>query len=455
MFACHATISRAAESSVLVLSDIHFNPLADETLRSRLVAADIDEWKSILSSGSQVFSKSGEDTNWALLKSALDRIANLSQKPSFVVITGDLFAHHLREKLEVGSVAPLSFPTFARRTALFLEREFKTALPAVPIVIALGNNDADCEDGDYSVQPRGPFLQSLLPAIADAANTQPDLLKTSWLNYGSYDIPSPALQRGRVIVLNTTLLSARYQNSCGDIAEDPGMEMLQWLTERLAAARTANQKVWLVYHIPPGIDSYASTHPRGSNPEKIVPMWKPQYEAEFESILARYPGVVQNQLAGHTHFDEFRLLGTSGAYSSFVLLNSGLSPNVGQNPAFREIKFKADGTLADFSTWFLVLSHGSGSPPSNVGWTLEYKFRSEWKLKAVDLPNLSTLYRRILHDPTLKARWESIFSVASRGGRGMTEKEFAATSCAAGNSRTADFRHCFCANVPNVAFCKN
>src|SRR5271168_648242 len=63
-----------SKNKFLIVSDIHFNPMADATLVAELAAADPGRWKSILqrtSPGS--FSPYGQDTNWWLLQSALDQ----------------------------------------------------------------------------------------------------------------------------------------------------------------------------------------------------------------------------------------------------------------------------------------------------------------------------------------------------------------------------------------------
>jgi len=437
------------DPSFLILSDVHFNPLADPAAGRELAAADVSNWESILSrASSQAISKPGEDTNWPLLRSVLQQSAKLPGKPEFVLITGDLFAHHLREAYARDISASPDFARFAQKTALFLEREFKAALPSIPVVMALGNNDGDCANVDYSIQPGGPFLQKTLPAIADGAGVPTADLEDGWTSLGSYDIAHPKLKRSRIIVLNTTFLSWRYQNTCGDQSDDPGARLLAWLAKRLQSAQDHKEKVWLVYHIPPGIDAFASTHPRPPNTERVVSMWNLRYQAEFEKILLRYAATLQNQISGHTHFDDFRLLGGPEAPSSFVLLNPGVSPNVRQNPALREASFRRDGTLTDLKTWYLPLADQTPE------WKLGYQFRREWKLKAVDLPSLTKLYSQILESPDVRAKWQEIYSVWSLDKKGMTERDFAATSCATGNAEPENFRKCFCARTPDAAFCR-
>ena len=90
-------VAQSAEASAdkfLVVSDIHFNPMADATLVADLVAADPTQWETILErSKVSRFSQYGEDTNWWLLRSALDQMRVTLPHPAFIMVPGDLLAH--------------------------------------------------------------------------------------------------------------------------------------------------------------------------------------------------------------------------------------------------------------------------------------------------------------------------------------------------------------------------
>jgi sphingomyelin phosphodiesterase acid-like 3 len=438
----------ASSSNLLVLSDLHFNPLIDPSQAKELAVADISKWPSILSQHSAALSRYGEDTNWALFHLVLHRATTLPDRPKLVLVTGDLFAHHLRQQYDRNVSDGPEFAIFAQKFVFFLARELKAALPGVPVVIALGNNDGDCADGDYSIEPGGRFLHETLPAVADALGIPEGALEEGWNSLGSYDIPHPTLSRQRLIVLNSTFFSWRYQNACGEKTDDPGARLLGWLEKRLSLAQGRNEKVWLVYHIPPGIDGYASTHQHAPNGDRVITLWNTRYQAAFETVLQRYGATVQSQFAGHTHFDDFRLLGSPGAYSGFVLINPGISPNVRQNPALRVIDFRSDGILTDAKTWYLPLAE------TNPKWKLAYQFRREWTTKAVDLSTLVKLYPKIRDTSKVRSQWEEVYSVWSATGKHMSAREFAATWCAEGNAHADDFRTCFCQSDPTGGFCQ-
>ena len=78
----------------LLTSDIHFNPMADPALVSALSASPPTQWESILNQSKfTAFSRYGQDTNWWLLRSALNQMRQTLPNPAFILITGDLLAH--------------------------------------------------------------------------------------------------------------------------------------------------------------------------------------------------------------------------------------------------------------------------------------------------------------------------------------------------------------------------
>jgi hypothetical protein len=114
-----------------------------------------------------------------------------------------------------------------------------------------------------------------------------------------------------VLSANTVFLSARYRNACGSPGDaDPGQATLAWLEAELSAAKQSQEHVWLVYHIPPGIDGYA-TFRQGACPATIIPMWDQAYAEPFYALLRCYADTVVASFAGHTHMDDFRLIGDS------------------------------------------------------------------------------------------------------------------------------------------------
>ena len=441
-----AAPAAAAAGRLLVMSDIHFDPMAEPGLVDRLAAAEPAQWRAIFdSASSQKPSRYGSDTNWPLLRSALQQTKRTLPRPALVLLPGDFLAHRFRDKFDAAAAdhSDAAYRGFVRRTMQFLALQFERDFPATPILPALGNNDAAC--GDYRLQPGGPFLADTLPivrALLADAGTEPGLAQ-AWTSYGNAEATVDGL---RILLANTIFFARNYQNRCGpQSGADPGRATLSWLQAELTAARRAHQPAWLVYHIPPGIDGYA-TWRKGACPDKIIPMWRGRYAAPFADLMRRFGGTIRASFAGHTHMDDFRLIGDHGRYFGFTLITPALSPIFGQNPAFRTVDFDRAGTILDETTYG-VTNLGEADATIPLRWQVEYSFSDEWRLPRVDLPNLERLYAMITTVPADRAEWRTLFAVSSpvywtenRGGA----DEVRANDCATGHVAPADFRQCWC-----------
>ena len=121
---------------------------------------------------------------------------------------------------------------------------------------------------------------------------------------GYYAASAPGTSKHRVVILNTVFFSTDYRNQCGDPKDDPGGDQLRWLAAQLQDAANKGNKVWLLYHVPYGIDAYNSViAPGGNAVEKVVSLWQPDYTEKFLALLDQYRDTIQSMLAGHTHMD--------------------------------------------------------------------------------------------------------------------------------------------------------
>jgi sphingomyelin phosphodiesterase acid-like 3 len=432
------------------MSDLHFDPMADPALVDQLAGAGPDQWSTILDgSTDRSLGQYGRDTNWPLLRSALYQMAETLPHPVFVLISGDFLAHHFRQEFDVAATdhSDAAYRVFVRKTMQFLGQQLEQTLPAIPIIPALGNNDEEC--GDYQLQPRGPFLADTLPIVRRlvGSGVPGPGFDRDWQSYGNYSARVGGI---RILSTNTNFLSIHYRNACGSLADgDPGWATLAWLEAELAAAKDAGERVWLLYHIPPGIDGYATLR-QGACPATMIPMWDQAYAQAFNALLQRYADTVTASFAGHTHMDDFRLIGDADGRYGFALITPAVSPIFGQNPAFRTITYDAAGGVADQTTYeltnLLQATIAGGVPPD---WRAEYTFGQQWSLPRVDLPSLQRLYTLISDDPAARERWHVIFPVSSTvywapfsGGNGRLEQAVRAFRCASGNIGPTDYLRC-------------
>ena len=441
----------AVAGQVLVMSDLHFDPMADPGLVDQLAAVEPEQWSAVLDSSSdRSLGRYGRDSNWMLLRSALRHMAETLPKPVFVLISGDFLAHGFRSEFDAAAKdhSDAAYRIFVRKTMQFLGLQLEQNFPATPILPALGNNDEEC--GDYQLQPGGPFLADTLPILRRLVGTAGGPgIDRDWKGYGNYTARAGGI---RVLSTNTNFLSIHYRNACGSSADgDPGRATLAWLEAELAAAKEAGERVWLVYHIPPGIDGFATLR-QGACPDTMIPMWDQTHAAAFLALLRRYADTVAAGFAGHTHMDDFRLIGDAEGRYGFALITPAVSPIFGQNPAFRTVAYDTQGGILDQTTYDLTnLPQATAAGGVSPEWRAEYTFTRQWSLPRVDLPSLDHLYSVITDAPAQREQWHTIFPVSSpvywtafSGGSGQLAQAVRAFRCASGNVVPADYQQCYC-----------
>lgn len=431
--------------------------MADAALVSSLEAADPGQWETILQRTSpDSFSPYGQDTNWWLLQSALGQMRKTLPHPAFVMFTGDLLAHGFPSKYRSAThdENPEHYREFVFKTVKFLALEFRKQFPGTKVLVTPGNNDEEC--GNYSIQAGGTFLSDTAEVARDLAGAG-DSFVADWKALGSYNVPHPTIPGVRILSLNSVFFSNNYRSTsfsqgCAVVASTAAGDLLQWLETNLAAARQANQKVWLMFHIPPGIDGYATTHKfagqAGSGSagpscaDSIVPMWVPKWTAEFDRLLEGYSETVIATLAGHTHTDDFRVLNTAGVNKAFVLIDPPVSPVYDQNPAFRVVTFRSDGSLADQTTYYLTNLKQAGRR-ARGRWKKEYTFTRKWRTAQLDLASLGAIYGQIQSTQEARDQWLKLYNVSSSAVKVLPDS-VRGLYCAIGALDVAAYERCYC-----------
>ena len=452
-------VAGKSKGKLLLVSDIHFNPMADPTLVADLQQADPTQWEAIFRrSKLAAFSQYGQDTNWWLLQSALSHMQSTLPRPALVIYTGDLLAHEFRSTYVkvTGDSDWENYRAFVLKTVTFLALQLQKQFPGTKILLTPGNDDDDC--GDYTVIPNATFLSDTSEVARELAKGNADLSR-DWRSLGSYTVLHPTVPKLRIISLNTVFLSNIYQprdfmTSCQAVQTNAASDLLNWLTTSLERARQQKERVWLIFHIPPGIDGYASTHPSMSAPQadsstgtqscrsQIVPMWVPDWTAQFDALLEEYRDTVKASFAGHTHMDDLRLISAHGADEAFVLITPAVSPIFKQNPAFRIVDFSSDGSVVGQSTYYLTnLKDATSTRPGE--WKKEYQFSREWNVKRLDLQSLGRIYSEIQDNQTAREQWKKLYTVSS-SAEPLSPNVVRGLYCAMGALDPASYASCYC-----------
>ena len=379
----------AATYPVVAISDIHFNPFDDPTLYPALAAAPASQWESIFQSAQSLSKKPsstwGSDTNYPSLVLALASVKqNLGTSPA-VLFTGDMLAHQmpLNFCLAYSNLPPAktcgpldgtgtaAMQQFIDKTVAFVSMQIRAAVGNAPVIFVPGNIDT------YSAYGTGPdtgFLSDnattlytqLLNGSTDQATFQ-----STFTTIGSY-----SAQLGSKLLV-VALDSNPFAVAATPPPLDPYAE-LTWLDSQLAAAESADQKVWLIMHVPPGANTTETAQiaakagtPNQTTDDEAAMMWQPQYQIEFMQILAKYPGLITMAVTGHTHMDEFRVLPTGDVMYGIP----GISPCFGNNPAFKIFTISQD-TLMPMD--YQSINYGLGASPAPAQFNSLYTFSTAY-----------------------------------------------------------------------------
>jgi hypothetical protein len=442
-----SSAANAAKQKVLIASDFHFNPMADPSLVPKLMDVAPSQWEAILSQSTpHSFSPYGEDTNWWLLKSSLDAMHRTMPHPAVFLVLGDLLAHRFPSTF-VGITHDNDrqhYRAFVLKTVQFLALELRRRWPDTKILLTPGNNDDDC--GDYAIEAGGAFLGDTATILQQLAKA--DAPATDWKALGSYTVRPSSIPGLTIISFNSIFFSENYepqslQQSCEEVQTTAPSQEFAWLERAVSDAKQVNNKVWLMFHIPPGIDGYGSTHNHQATcADNVIPMWVPEWTVKFDSLLLNYADTIQASFAGHTHVDDFRAILDGETPRSFVLVDPPVSPIYDQNPAFRVLEVNGS-QLRNQTTYYLTNLTTAGAR-QKARWKKEYVFSKEWRTKQLDPTSLGKLYNAIATDKATRAHWLKLYNVSSSAAK-VPPNTVRGLYCAIEGLGVGAYRNCACA----------
>jgi len=477
-----ASTHAAATVPALLLSDIHLDPFHDPAKFAALRSAPVSGWAAILyapPSPTQAagFAKlqntcnaKGIDTPPALLDSALHAALHQQPTPLLVTISGDLLAHQFdcRFHTLAPSATDADYSAFAAKTVAFIALQLHQTFPHSAIYFALGNNDSGCHD--YSEDPNSAFLQTGAQSFAAGALSPANragILK-EFPQLGDYNIALPApLQHTRLIVLQDIFESKKY-TACNGAEnnstenDDAATQQIAWLRTQLTAARAAHQHVWIMAHIPPGIDAYSTFAKHrnvcsGQSPETFLA------SDALANTLTGFPDIIRLAIFGHTHMDEFRAYTTPGGTIPGKLIPS-ITPVNGNNPSFTIAAIEpATATLKDYTVFAAANQTSTASSWDNkdIAWSKEYSFSTTYHLPDLSGSSLAKLTNSFLDDKSGTSEASHAYQQLFYAGEPAAVKNISANmkaaamqivwptyACAITHAGAASFQSCVCPATP-------
>ncbi len=420
---CRVSVAAAEKEEglreCLLISDIHFDPFADRSIFESLAQEPVSEWGRLLASSSERgVSQLGSDSNYVLLESCLAAAAQTCPRPDFILYPGDSLAHDWRGRYERASLRSSgeneeAYREFTRKSIQFLALEFRKHFPNVPVLPALGNEDAFC--GDYKIEPAGRFLRMFADAWLGLLGPDSESVRASFAQGGHYSARTPSLFRHRIVVVNSVFLSNLYENSCGLETQDPGGDEMSWLAASLDEASNAGERVWLLMHIPIGINDYNTIKNQqvGSSP---IEFWKSVYTRDFLDLILRHSETVQVVFSGHTHMDDFRIITTKGTPLVLNKLVPSISPIFRNNPAFQIYQFDGStGAISTYQTYHVANLSTANGPTKleELQWIPEYEFRSAYCQERLNISAVRSIARDLQTNTPIQNIYMRFYSASA------------------------------------------
>ncbi|XP_030081449.1 acid sphingomyelinase-like phosphodiesterase 3b [Drosophila hydei] len=302
------------------------------------------------------------DSPWSLVESAVKTMkAKQGDNVEFVLWTGDALSHSAQALSEQKQLETL------RNITELLGRSFSSPF----IFPVLGHEDGS--SGPHKYKQMGELWRHWLPT---------DALVTFEL--GGYYSIEQTRSRLRIVALNTNFMRYDYESelkpahslrwpaeyvvepkassrtmSAQDQLQDQQQAEQQWLwlDEVLAKSRDKQETVYIVGHMPPGVDE------RNMGPQHNGQLiFTERNNQRYLELVRKYASVIQGQFFGHLHSDTFRLIyDEQGTPISWLMIAPSVVPRKeglggSNNPALRLYKFDTgSGQVLDYTQYFLDL----------------------------------------------------------------------------------------------------
>jgi sphingomyelin phosphodiesterase acid-like 3 len=336
----------------------------------------------------------GEDTGDALWQSTKTEISTLinEQDPKFIVLLGDLPAHHDIPNLPQNLGAVLT--GFSNHEAISREN--------IPVFFVFGNNDSLTSNyGPFS--NNGVNLFSLDPQHNTpenkgwpALNANPDcsISPTTACTYtttapmpqqhaedmahaqslGYYSAyPLGSTIQLRFISMNTIIFSHEYAiTGAAQLAQ--AQAQMDWLASQLASASANGEAVYIGMHIPPGDDAF--NHGEDMWNDTLILNNGMTFRNAFIALMAQYKNTVRVIMSGHTHLSELRAIYADRGLNDLSVLDvgiPGLTPQHFNNASMQLYLYNHHFELTETKTFFTL--------PAATNWN-SYSFRNDYQCPA-------------------------------------------------------------------------
>ncbi len=438
----------------LMLSDLHFDPLRDPAKVQRLVEAPVEGWEAILGGAGvgatrrrslrrrrRAARRPRSIASYALLRASLKAAKADAAGVRLVTVSGDLLAHNIDCRYGVAMKGKTGgYAAFAAKATEYVMRRVEAEFAGLPVYFALGNNDSGC--GDYRMEEGDGYFATtsaaLMAGLRGAGAPELARVKAAYERGGYYSVMlGGGMEKTRLIALNDLFLATKYKTCAGAKEDTAGKAELGWLGAELQAAREKGERVWVMGHLPPGIDIYSTLKNFASLCTR--PAERFLVGDALDDLMEKNADVIKLAVFGHTHEDEFRVVG--GVPLKLV---GSISPNNGNEPSFTVATIdRATSVMKDYTVF--TASNLTGV---DAQWTREYRFSETYHEPAFTVGSLEEIVGRFHGDAGAasaeSAAYEQNF-FPSKTGSSPLVLAWPQYVCALDHMGETAFKGCVCA----------
>lgn len=386
----------------LLLSDIHFEPFTDPDRASELLKAPASEWEQILThpspTAAQRFAEvekschvRGQDSSASLYLASLAAMHQQLPDPALITISGDLMSHAFDCKFRAAMPAATAadYRLLAVKTIEFVHLQLKKTFPRAALYFALGNNDSDC--GDYKLDPGGEFLRQIGQLFSsDRPHAEQAEVERDFTALGNYSARLP-FPHTRLLVIDNLLMAPKASTCNGSLPDRANHASIEWLRLQAEAARRSGEHLWVLGHIPPGVNLHSVV----TKGKSLCTHDPAQFTAttELADTLVASRDVVHLALFGHTHMDEIHLITSSQAPASAAVamkMVPSISPIDGNSPSFTVAEFSPNGDMLNYQVY---------TEASDDRWPLSYDYAATYHQPNFTPLSVSKLLHEFAADP--------------------------------------------------------
>jgi sphingomyelin phosphodiesterase acid-like 3 len=250
----------------------------------------------------------------------------------------------------------------------------------------------------------------------------------------------------RLIVLQDIFESAHYRECNGEASTVPAAEQIAWLHKHLTEARANGEQVWVMGHIPPGVDVYTTYHRYLFAPNEACNVKQPQMFLSSSALgktIAEFGDVVRLAIFAHTHMDEIKLLQGPDGRAVPAKVVPSISPINGNEPSFIVAQVTPQtATIKDYEVY-------SASNAQGAHWGREYRYSEVYQLPDFSAKSVDQLTIALIDDKSGEDETSRVYERYFLSGGGTfaalgLQRLWPAYSCSLRELDPAAFRRCMC-----------